>query len=47
MQPLGFIHVWQAHVEIEAYSVTYFDCNAAFEVWYRRTSVKHGAHIAL
>ena len=30
-----YTHVWQARVEIEAYSVTYFDCNAAFEVWYR------------
>ena len=36
--------MWQSHVEIEGYSVAYFDCIAAFEAPYRRTSVKGGAH---
>ena len=36
--------MWQSRVEIEGYSVVYFDCNAAFEVPNRCTSVKGGAH---
>ena len=29
------MHMWQSHVEIEGYSVTYFDCVVAFEAPYR------------
>ena len=28
-------NMWQSHVEIEGYSVAYFDCIAAFEAPYR------------
>ena len=35
----------QSHVEIEGYSVAYFDRIAAFEVPYRWTFVKGGAHV--
>ena len=38
------MHVWQSRVEIEGYFVAYFDRIAAFEVLYRWTSVKGGAH---
>ena len=37
--------MWQSHVEIEGYSVVYFDYIAAFEVPYRWTSIKGGAHM--
>ena len=37
-------HMWQSRVEIEHYSVTYFDRITTFEVLYRSTSVKGGAH---
>ena len=37
--------MWQSRVEIEGYSVAYFDRIAAFEVPYRWTSVKGGAHM--
>ena len=37
--------MWQSHVEIEGYSVTYFNRIAAFEALYRWTSVKGGAHM--
>ena len=36
-------HMWQSRVEIEHYFVAYFDCITAFEVLWRRTSVKGGA----
>ena len=36
--------MWQSRVEIEGYSVAYFDRVAAFEASYRWTSVKGGAH---
>ena len=29
------VYMWQSCVEIEGYSVTYFDCIAAFKVLYR------------
>ena len=32
---LSHIHMWQSRVEIEGYSVAYFDRIAAFEVRYR------------
>ena len=35
--------MWQSQVEIEHYSVVYFDRITAFKVLYRRTSVKGGA----
>ena len=38
-------YMWQSHVEIESYSVAYFDCIAAFEAPYHWTSVKGGAHM--
>ena len=37
--------MWQSRVEIEGYSVAYFDSIVAFEVPYRWTSVKGGAHM--
>ena len=37
--------MWQSRVEIEGYSVAYFDHIAAFEVPYRWTFVKGGAHM--
>ena len=36
--------MWQSRLEIEGYFVAYFDCFAAFEVPYRWTSIKGGAH---
>ena len=36
--------MWQFCVEIEGYSVVYFDCIAAFEAPFRWTSIKGGAH---
>ena len=36
--------MWQSRVEIEGYSVAYFDLIAAFEVPYRWTFVKGGAY---
>ena len=38
-------YVWQFHVEIEGYSVAYFDHITVFEAPYRWTSVKGGAHM--
>ena len=37
--------MWQSHVEIEGYSVAYFDRIAAFEAPYRLTAVKGRAHM--
>ena len=31
----GFSYMWQSRVEIEGFSVAYFDCIAAFEALYR------------
>ena len=39
------IQMWESRVEIEGYSITYFDRIAAFEAPYHWTSVKGGAHI--
>ena len=39
------IHMWQSRVEIEGYSVAYFDRIAAFKAPYRWTSIKGGAHM--
>ena len=39
--------MWQPHVEIEGYSVVYFDRIAVFKALYHRTSVKGGAHMRL
>ena len=36
--------MWQSRVEIEGYSVTYFNRIAAFKATYRGTSVMGGAH---
>ena len=38
------MYMWQSRVEIEHYSVAYFDCITVFEVLYRSTSIKDGAH---
>ena len=38
------MHVWQSCVEIEGYSVAYFDRIAVFEALYHWTSIKGGAH---
>ena len=38
-------HMWQSRVEIEGYSVVYFDCITVFEAPYHWTSVKGGAHM--
>ena len=37
--------MWQSRVEIEGYSVAYFDHIVAFEVPYRWTSIKGGDHM--
>ena len=37
--------MWQSRVEIEGYSVAYFNRIAAFEAPYCWTSVKGGAHM--
>ena len=37
--------MWQSRVEIEGYSVMYFDRITAFEAPYRWTSGKGGAHM--
>ena len=37
--------MWQSWVEIEHYSVAYFDRFTAFEVLQRETTVKGGAHM--
>ena len=39
------IYMWQSHVEIEGYSVAYFNRIAVFKVPYRWTSVKGEAHM--
>ena len=39
-----YMYMWQSRVEIEHYSVAYFDCITVFEVLYRSTSIKGGAH---
>ena len=39
------LQLWQSRVEIEHYSVTYFDHIAAFKAPYHWTSVKGGAHM--
>ena len=39
-----YMYMWQSRVEIEHYSVAYFDCITVFEVLYRSTSIKDGAH---
>ena len=36
--------MWQSRVEIEGYSIAYFDHIAVFEAPYRWTSVKGGTH---
>ena len=36
--------MWQSWVEIEHYSVTYFDCVTAFEALSLSISIKGGAH---
>ena len=42
------IYMWQSCIEIEGYSIAYFDHIAAvFEVPYRLTSVKGRAHMCL
>ena len=37
--------MWPSRVEVEVYSVAYFDHIVAFEVPYRLTSVKDGTHM--
>ena len=37
-------HLWQSHVEIEDYSVMFFNHTAVFEVSYCSTSIKGGGH---
>ena len=37
--------MWQSRVEIEGYSIAYFDRIATFETPYRWTSVKGGGHM--
>ena len=37
--------MWQSCVEIEGYSIAYFDHITVFEALYRWTSVKGGAHM--
>ena len=40
-----FEHLWQFQVEVEYYSVVYFDCVTVFEAMLHKTSVKGGAHL--
>ena len=42
---LTFCYVWQSRVEIEGYSVAYFNRIDAFGAPYHRTSVKARAHM--
>ena len=37
--------MWQSRVEIEHYSIAYFDHVTAFEALYRSTSIKGGARM--
>ena len=37
--------MWQSRVEMEGYSIAYFDRIVAFEAPYRWTSIKGGAHM--
>ena len=37
--------MWQSRVEIEGYSVAYFDRITVFEALYRWTFIKGGAHM--
>ena len=37
-------YMWQSWIEIEYYSVAYFDLVTTFEVLQRSTSIKGGAH---
>ena len=39
------LYMWQSHVEIKGYSVTYFNYIAAFKVPYHWTSVKGRTHM--
>ena len=39
-------YIWQSRVEIEGYSVAYFDHFTTFEVPYHWTSIKGGAHMS-
>ena len=39
------LHIWQSRVEIEGYSVAYFDRIVAFEAPYCWTSIKGGTHM--
>ena len=32
---ISFIYMWQSHVEVEGYSIAYFDCIAVFDLLYR------------
>ena len=38
------LNMWKSWVEIEHYSVAYFDCGTTFKALKRNTSVKGGAH---
>ena len=44
IQYICAIHMWQSCVEIEDYSVTYFNCIAMFKALYYKTPIKGGAH---
>ena len=38
------LDMWQSQVEIEHYSIVYFNCAGAFQVLKRTTSIKGRAH---
>ena len=42
-----YLSMWQSHVEIEGYSVAYFDHIAVFEALYRWTSVKGELYVLI
>ena len=42
--PRNTVLMWQSRVEIEHYSVAYFDCVIVFRALQDRTSFKGGAH---
>ena len=39
------MYIWQSWVEIEHYSIAYFNLVNAFEVLQHRTSIEGGAHM--
>ena len=45
IEDFRWIYMWQFHIEIDGYSITYFDHITAFKAPYCWTSIKGGAHM--